>query len=156
MEVIIMRGLPGSGKSTWVQNYCRAATPATYPLICSADEYFMKTKVYEFNPVLIGDAHDFCFQKFLNGLVYKPAYDVIIVDNTNTRAWEISPYYRHAELLKIPVRIVWVEADFETCVRRNTHGVPTATIRKMLLNLLMDELPPHWKVETVFGIDISE
>lgn len=74
---------------------------------------------------------------------------VLVVDNTNLTAHEISPYYRLAQLFGWDVKIVRVHCDFETAAKRNTHGVPHDRIWQMYQTLHSERLPPYWKEEIV-------
>jgi predicted kinase len=95
-KVLILRGVPGAGKST----YAKTIPGAT---IVSADDYFMKSDgTYAYNRDLIQKAHEFCFREFLAAAeADKPT---IIVDNTNVQAWEISPYYLSGKALAMKWR----------------------------------------------------
>lgn len=148
MEVVIMRGIPGSGKSTWAKKQI-ASVEDDYAAICSADDYHMKIGVYQFNPANIGEAHNYCLRKFMKSLEQSTS-GLLIVDNTNTQVWEIAPYYRLAELYSHPVKIVRIECGLQTAVKRNVHGVPPARIFQMWQNIRSERLPAHWKEEFVF------
>lgn len=150
MKVLIMRGLPGSGKSTWVRNYWNSMDPGTYPLVCSADDYHMVDDEYRYDPKKAGAAHTECLRKFLNGLQGE-RYDSIIVDNTNTTAAEIAPYYRLAEMFGVETKIVRVCCDLQLAMSRQTHAVPESTIFTMWQNLNSERLPAYWKEEFFWG-----
>jgi len=144
-RVIIMRGLPGSGKSTY-----RRLVAAVYEMcqgykivVCSADDYFLSDEGYEFDPSKIGEAHNACKQNFLDALdrdYERPV--VVFVDNTNTMAWEAAFYAEHALLKGWNVGIIHRKADVETCIGRQTHGVPEAVVRDMADR--WEKFPEHW------------
>ena len=105
MLVIILSGIPGSGKSYWANRIYPDAQ------VCSADDFFTYSTQpdvceYRFDPAKLGEAHDYCFRKFAR-LVYRdvasdaiPSFGTVIVDNTNIRMFEIAPYYRMAQAFK--------------------------------------------------------
>ena len=57
-RVIIMRGLPGSGKSTEAKSYILTHGA----VVVSADDFFMVAGKYRYNPAKIGDAHVACMR----------------------------------------------------------------------------------------------
>ncbi len=140
MKVYIMRGLPGSGKSLWI------AKNLTNRVICSADHYHETNGGYEFRRENVGKAHNACLEKFTLHLIDPgEGLENVVVDNTNTTAVEIAPYYRLAEALNHEVEIIHLRCHPETSFQRNIHNVPMETIWRMWQNLLTERLPPNWK-----------
>jgi predicted kinase len=122
----IMRGLPGSGKSTKARQLADDNT-----VICSADDHFMVDGEYVFNPDQIGAAHQACQDKARKALM--DGKDVII-DNTNTQKWEMQPYLDMAAFFKVTLEVVNIfdgGCSDEELVERNSHGVPIEAIRRM-------------------------
>ncbi len=149
MRVFIMRGLPGSGKSTWVRDH--VVHSHTSIQIVSADSYHLVTEdgksVYRFKSENAKAAHDSCLREYLQNLNERHLGE-IIVDNTNLSAWEIAPYYRVAEALGHEVEIVHCVCSPSTSLARNTHSVPEGTILKMAARI--DTLPPWWQQTLIY------
>jgi len=145
-KVIIMRGLPGSGKSTWIKN--NVPDPKQ---IFSADNYHILDGVYQYDPVKASWAHNQCLKTYVLALAYTSKEDptTFIVDNTNTTVFDIFTYVRIAAALGIEFEIVHMDCDIGTSVRRNIHNVPLGVIEKMDANLKIEELPFGWKQTVV-------
>lgn len=139
-KVTIMRGIPGSGKSTWMQMNL-------FGHVVSADYYFTNpvTGEYHFNPEQLPNAHNACLKDFIDHL--QRERDHIIVDNTNVRTFEIAPYYRLAEVFGYEVEIVWLVCDPAVAVARGVHGVPENLVRTMSVSF--EPLPAWWNVRIV-------
>lgn len=54
MNILILRGTNSAGKSTFA-NLIKSFYPET--IICSADDYFIKNGIYEWEKEKIGHAH---------------------------------------------------------------------------------------------------
>ena len=137
-QVIVMRALPGAGKSTRISRDFPEAH------VVSSDHFFMQDGVYVYDPTKIGDAHANCFWKFIKEL--ESGYHTIIVDNTNTREAEIAPYMLGAAAFGYKAKVVTIQCDPKVAAARNVHGVPEATVLKMA-EALAKPLPPWWAHE---------
>lgn len=148
---MIMRGLPGSGKSTWVRNQLTKPEFKRWMHV-SADDYFIVGNTYRYDPKKIGEAHAQCLRRFVAELypLRPEAPEGIFVDNTNTTAVEIAPYYALALTYGADVKIIRINCPFEVAAPRNVHGVPTSTIWRMYQNILSERLPPHWVEEIIW------
>jgi predicted kinase len=125
----IMRGLPGAGKTYTLQHIIDFISA----VICSADDFFMRTGEYKFNPVEIGKAHVECQIKALRAMAR--GAELVIIDNTNTQKWEYMLYEAMAEIFGYEVEIVIVGGhnpeDVALYAERNIHGVPFEAIQAM-------------------------
>lgn len=137
MQVEIMRGVSGSGKSTRAKELLKEffeTNPDGQALICSADDFFMNhaTGNYEFNSKLLSQAHAWCRGKFTACL--ELGLDLVILDNTNTQYWEFQPYVELAKEFGYKVNLNRVgkldDSSLKTYANRNKHGVPLEVIQK--------------------------
>jgi adenylate kinase family enzyme len=97
--VIIMRGLPGSGKTTMAAElaYLAQRVYGRPTHICSADEYLYNGQgEYEWSPERLAAAHNCCFDEFKETL--ENNVFTVIVDNTNIRHNEYERYATEARL----------------------------------------------------------
>jgi NEDD4-binding protein 2 len=139
-KVILLRGLPGCGKSAYVKH------EMTNIKAFSADQFFMKDGEYLFDPSKIGLAHAVCFKDFLTELpIAKPFNYDLVIDNTNIRAYEMAPYIQAANAYGLEHEIITIWAEPDGCYRRTIHGVPFDKILSMYQAMLTEQLPPFWK-----------
>ena len=129
--LILLRGLPNSGKSTLAYSITDN--------VCEADSYFMvyrdnKGNVYrhyydgeyEFDPNFLTEAHNDCkalCEDFMLG-----GQEIIVVSNTFTQEWEMKPYYELAERYGYMIHSLIVEKRHNG---KNNHNVPDESIEKM-------------------------
>lgn len=115
MELILIRGLPGSGKSTYAKN-----------LGCfhvEADMYHQRNGRYAFDKTNAKAAHEWCQRSAL--LAMEKGMDVA-VSNTFTQLWEMKPYLDLASKTGHSVRVVRMAGS-----HGSIHAVPEEVIRKM-------------------------
>jgi predicted kinase len=124
-RIVILRGIPGAGKSTYTQKHFPDA------IVCSADNFFVnkQTGEYKFKPELIGHAHNACRRKFEQAI--KTKEPLIVVDCTNTMLKEFQPYIQLAQANDYEVEVVRLQVSPETSATRNLHGVPLKNILKI-------------------------
>ncbi|MCR4278289.1 MAG: ATP-binding protein [bacterium] len=118
-----MRGIPGSGKTTYANHEFSEG------IILSADDWFMKAGVYQYDAVQVASAHANCRHRFL--LAMGQSDTLIVVDNTSINAWEIEQYLLSAKTHGYDVEIITMFCPVPLAVRRNIHGVPERVIRRM-------------------------
>ena len=118
MSVILVRGLPGSGKSTYAQT--------AYPnhIHLEADMYHVDyTGMYVFNPSRLKNAHEWCLDSFK---AFVNSHKNVIVTNTFTTMKEIMPYIRHAKLTNTQFNVIRMVSEYGS-----VHNVPEETIARM-------------------------
>lgn len=127
--LIIMQGVSGSGKSTLA-----AQLAGDEGVIFSTDDYFMDNGEYKFNPKILGNAHK--WNQRIARDAMENQHPLIIIDNTNTQAWEARPYIEAAQEHGYTVEFHRPQTEWalnaEECAKRNTHGVPLDAINRML------------------------
>jgi predicted kinase len=133
MAVILLRGVSGAGKSTFIANHKEEG----WKHIVSADHFFVNAAgIYEFNPAKLGEAHAACMRRFIDILTdcdgegaFEDDWGTIFVDNTNTSVAEVSPYLAVAAAFGQTAKIVTLEIDPAIGAARNVHGVPLKTVQ---------------------------
>jgi predicted kinase len=127
-QLYIVRGIPGSGKSTFANNLVGSDF-----LVCEADKYFMVDGEYKFDATKLKQAHEFCrntVETYMrdNVEVNDQFYRQIAVSNTFTQEWEMQPYFDLAKKYGYTVFTVIVENRHGGV---NQHGVPDEVLTKM-------------------------
>jgi predicted kinase len=118
-NLYLIRGVPGSGKSTFTQTL----TPHHW----EADMYFINEDgEYKFNIDEIKNAHQWC-KDMIEGAM-KRNLDKIAVSNTFTQEWEMEPYFKLAEEYGYKVFSLIVENRHGG---ENQHGVPSDKVQVM-------------------------
>lgn len=109
-KVIILRGLPGSGKTQYIQDYIDTQRISNYA-ICSANHYFYRSddkgEKYKFNPRELPQAHNSCLAEFLDALFSRKR--VIFVNNPNSLTWEYENYVTLARQYHYKCEIVEID-----------------------------------------------
>ena len=128
-QIILLRGVSGSGKSRQAQEF-RAHED---DIVVSTDDYFTdEYGVYNFEYSELGMAHGSTRQRVLAAM--EADIDTIVVDNTNTRWWEMMPYLEMAKKHSYDVRTVMVGSlkpeALEEYAERSKHGIPLEIIQR--------------------------
>jgi energy-coupling factor transporter ATP-binding protein EcfA2 len=118
--IILLRGLPGSGKTTLAKSLAG--------LHIEADMYFIdkETGEYKFDGSKLKYAHGWCqdvVEHWMNDGIER-----IIVSNTFTQEWEMEAYYILAKSYGYVVHSVIVENRHGGV---NQHGVPADKLEEM-------------------------
>lgn len=147
-RLVIMRGLPGSGKSTEGRKLALAhmESGGQTVAICSTDSFFMKDGEYVFDANMLGEYHG--LNQYKANQYMSMGVELVIVDNTNTTHKEMEPYKYSASNYLYEVVEILVGKDklfpepeyfspqtyanyIDLCVNRNSHGVPKEAIERM-------------------------
>ena len=117
--LFIVRGIPGSGKST----FAKTLGGQHY----EADMYFIDEEGnYKFDGTKIKDAHKWCQSFVETDMVLE--YPKIVVSNTFTQEWEMKPYMDLAKEHGYKVFTIVVENRHDG---KNVHNVPEDKIEQM-------------------------
>ncbi|XP_066439038.1 NEDD4-binding protein 2-like 2 [Eleutherodactylus coqui] len=130
-KMVLLRGVPGSGKSTLARTLLRESPDG---VVLSTDDYFWQENVYAYDVTLLGDAHNWNQDRARRAL--DDSRPLVVIDNTNIKAWEMKPYVQMAVDRGYGVEFLepdtWWKQDSHELEKRNTHRVPRETISKML------------------------
>lgn len=153
MQVLVLSGLPGSGKSTYV-NHLLAETRERGQMVAvvSADDFFIQPDgAWVFDPTKIGEAHADCLKRFVAYCQDPVAFNanLCIVDNTNLSIAEIAPYMAFAQAYGHEAKVVRIKCPGDVAFARQTHGVPLERFMHMFANQRELVLPPWWPTETI-------
>ena len=116
MTLHLVRGLPGSGKTTWVKK--------TFDCLhLEADMYHITDGEYKWEGPKVKKAHTWC--KGIAEVALMNGMDVV-VSNTFTQLWELQPYLDMAIFYKTEAIVYKMTGQYG-----NVHNVPDEVIAKM-------------------------
>jgi predicted kinase len=123
-SIILLRGLPGSGKTTLSKVLNEEGK---WPVF-SVDDYFTdkNTEVYKFDHKSNHLAYESCLHN--TELAMKQGISKIFIDNTLTLEWEIEPYFKLATKYQYKIFVITVENRHQG---QNRHQVTHEQIQKM-------------------------
>lgn len=141
MKLLLIRGLPGSGKTTLARQlveageydchfeadmyFCLSQQKAPHPLAGVLPEYPLARGKYYYDPALVATAHHWCQLKTATALGMGRS---VVVSNTFVERWEVELYRDIAARFPVPVP---VEIRTATGRFKNVHGVPEHVLRIM-------------------------
>lgn len=118
MELVLIRGLPGSGKSTMAMGEMFKDFDHY-----EADMFFERGGEYCYDSRKIKDAHEWCQRETFKALANGKS---VVVSNTFTRHFEMEPYFYMAKTFGIEPTILEATGNWP-----NVHGVPADVVEKM-------------------------
>lgn len=108
MELILVRGLPGTGKSTLGRSM------SDTHVHCETDEFFMKGEVYGFDGTRLKEAHQQCYNKAKAALY---AGKNAVVTNTFVKLEDMREYLQLADEYGAEFKVIECKEFYGT-----THG----------------------------------
>ena len=129
-SLILVRGLPGSGKTTLAKLIVSLVEDGA---AVAADDFFEDEEGnYQFDPTRLQEVHEKC-QETVHRLM-RDGYSVLVVHNTFSQRWEMERYIRMARDNKYQLHVIDLfnaGLSIDQLVERNTHGVPYAAVHAM-------------------------
>lgn len=126
----LVRGLPGSGKTTLGQKLVDTLASVTTPtVLVEADQFFVTSnghkEIYNFDRRFLGAAHDECYGRAMR---YLRSGHTVIVANTFSTEREVNRYRAGVERtgLDVDIKVIRCTGTF-----KSPHGVPARAIHKM-------------------------
>lgn len=127
----IIRGLPGSGKSTLGEqladtymDYSRAVGGVKHYSYAADDWFTDQDGNYNFDPMELPQAHEDCRARVLGAML--SGVEHIAVCNTFTQAWEAEPYFKLCKLHEYTPVVIECQSQFG-----NIHDCPQEKINEM-------------------------
>lgn len=116
-KLILIRGLPGSGKSTIANEFTKYESTEHL----EADMFWGLD--YNFDINRIKEAHEWCQAKTRKAL---DIYDTVVVANTFTTKKELKPYFDIAKEFGIVPNVILAQGNW-----KNIHNVPQEALDRM-------------------------
>ncbi len=153
LELIILRGIPGSGKSTWAREF--VARCPWFHRICRDD----------LRQMFHGGRYSPNSEKFIREMRNRLIYEClkyggsVIVDDTNLKDRDIREIreYAYIDMEAVPVRIMDFDTPVDVCIERDAqrpNPVGAARIREMYMDYL--QVTGKWKSDPALMEELTE
>ena len=121
--LLILRGIPGAGKSTLAETLQQTARA----IVCSVDEYFTDEQGnYVFHHLDNHKAYAACQERARGAM--EAQEPLVVLDHTNTMEWEMEPFFKLAESFHYRVQVCTVENRHQG---KSVHAIPDEQLEKM-------------------------
>lgn len=129
-DLIIVRGVPGSGKTTFANNCASVFRDAGISsVVVSADDWMIDEEgKYAYHHMQLPYCHTMCQREVCKQMTQGTG--VILVANTFCRKWEAEVYLQLARLWGYTVTVYRMTGEYE-----NVHGVPADKVAIMRANM---------------------
>jgi predicted kinase len=115
-KLTLVRGIPGSGKSTYAKSLNSK--------LVEADQFFIdQDGTYQYDNTLIKDAHNWC--KLETKRLLKAGFNVVVA-NTFVKNWEMKFYKSLADEMRLEFEVVEMKGNYQ-----NVHGVSDVIVARM-------------------------
>ena len=133
-KLIVMRALPGSGKSTYVSKLPN-------PCVCSIDSYFYRNGVWEWKEDELSEAWKHCDVQF--SIFMDRRKRTIVLDNVNSKISDFIRYVVRAKSEGYQVSIVEIlERNLEMLASRGKHSLTVERLQQ--ISDEWEEIPPDF------------
>jgi predicted kinase len=128
----VMRGLPGSGKTTMARTLSKH--------VYATDDFWMKDGEYVFDKERLKEAHRWNVDRVED--VLKKDISPVVVDNTNLEPCDIKPYLLlameyHYSLILVEPETPW-KYDVAVLVEKNVHHLGEGVMKKKIKQFKCD------------------
>jgi predicted kinase len=148
----ILRGLPGSGKTTYINNFLQQSNINNYSIHNFED-------FYKDNPREISKCYSDCLGNFISNLYLKTEY--IFIDNPNIQYWEYENYIILGKAHNYKIVIIDIECPDIKYIdlfkeRCNTNKGNNFISRRNILNMYerWEENYDSYKIEPYIEMDL--
>ena len=133
-QLVIMRGLPGSGKSTRAKRYIAEMKPESSGIF-SADDFFIDPDgVYRWNGAKLDKAHEWNNERIKAAVEQNT--QIVIADNVHAFLYDMRASIKIAE--KHNYEVIYLKGDApwaldpNECAKRSLHGISVAAVSNMM------------------------
>lgn len=144
-NLVIMCGLPRSGKSTYIDKYY-----SEYQIVCADD--IREALGVQFNPAI--EDHVWAIHHTMVRAHLKRGINNVVLDSTNCVIDRFLKWQRECDLHAYRMTVLHMDTPMEICLKRN-HGkgsVPDAVIRRMALQLQQLKQNPKFEMFDIITI----
>lgn len=146
-RALFLSGISGAGKS-FLSKALRFGMSDEHVVSISTDDFWTDRDLnYNFDPTRLPEAHRWNFTRYLDLLPNE--WKLIVVDNTNTSAVEIAPYYAAAEVHGYQPLVLRLHVPLMDAMKRSTHEVPLESLAGQWSRFKARDIPPWWNVVDV-------